>query len=294
MSEAAITADTGAGEADAGTAAAVAAAGESTAGASWREGLPVETRDHPALADFADVPALAKSHIETKEMVGRKGIILPKEGDAADLARFNKEIGVPETAEDYDMSGFTPPEGLQWSDGFQTAMLAKLHARGVPSGQVRGLFDDYAEVRAAEQAAMQAAEGKGNERGTLALKEELGADYPASTALAERAFRAASGDQFEELSHLTLADGTNLGDNPAFVRTFINVGKQYQEHGLAGEKVGGGGFMKTPAQAKDEIATLENNPAYHDADNPEHNMVVAKMNDLYKQAYPEKAPEVLE
>jgi len=245
------------------------------------------------LADLADVPALAKSYLSTKEMVGKKGIILPVEGDEADIARFRTEIGVPDTVDGYDMSGFKPPEGLPWSDGFQKAMLTRLHARGIPNGQIQALFDDYAEVSNDEYQGLVGAATKGHEQATLALKTELGADYEASAALAQRAFKAAAGDQFEELSHVVLPDGTNLGDNPAFVRTFMNVGKQLSEHGLLGGKDSGGSYALTPESAKAEIAILEKNPGLYNEDDPEHKLLVDKKNTLYEMAYPETQVEVL-
>lgn len=288
-------ADGGEGEAGAG---AGGGGGESGAGGgeeSWREtsGLSAEIRDHPTLARYADVPALAKGLLETKELVGRKGIILPKEGDAADLTRFRTEIGVPETVDGYDLGDFKPPEGLPWSDDFQATMLGKLHALGIPNGQIKELFSEYADAQSEQYQVLQDTAAKGHEQGTAKLKEDLGTDYEASTALAKRAFKAASGEHFDTVSQLMLADGTRLGDHPAFVRTFMNVGKQFSEHGLMGEK-SSGGFTKTPEQAQAEIAKLESHPALHNADHPEHDAVVAKMADFYKQAYPETQPEVLE
>lgn len=260
---------------------------------SWRDNLDAEIKDLPALADIQDVPSLAKSFLATKEMVGRKGIILPKEDDAADVARFRSEIGVPETVEGYDLGDFTPPEGLPWSESMQTKMLARLHTRGIPNGQIRGLFDDLAEVQHEEYQALVANQEQGNTRGTAKLKEDLGADYEASMALAERSFKKCSGDNFEELSHITLPDGTNLGDHPAFVKTFINIGKLHKEHELLGEKSGGGGFEKTPEQAASEMAELEKHPAYRNADDPEHKMITDKVNELAEMRWPAESPEVL-
>ena len=259
----------------------------------WREGLDAEIQGHPALADIADVPALARSFIATKEMVGHKGIILPKEGDAVDIARFRKEIGVPETAEDYDLGDFTPPEGLPWDDSFQTAMLGKLHALGIPNTQIRQLFDDYAEVTHEQYSAMVRTQESGHEEGMKALRTELGAAYDSSIALSQRAFKAAAGENFNAVAGITLADGTQLGDNPAFIKTFINIGNQYQEHGLAGEKVGGGGFALTPESAKQELETIEANPNLWKEGHPEQKQLQARKNELAEMAFPEIKPEVL-
>jgi hypothetical protein len=260
---------------------------------SWREGLSEEIREHPALTTIPDVSTLAQNFLATKEMVGKKGIILPKEGDAADIARFRTEIGVPETADGYELGDFAPPEGMPWSDEFQGAMLSKLHEIGIPNGQIRQIMDGYSEVGGAHYTAQVKTAEQGYEQGVAQLKEELGASYGASTKLAERAFKAAAGEHHEELENIVLPSGIRLGDHPAFVRTFINIGKQYEEAGLHGEKAGGSGSAKSPDQAKAEIATLKANPAYTDEHHPEHKLVVDRMNELYEQAYPDSAPEVL-
>ena len=281
----------GAGGAEGGEGGAGAGAGGGDLG--WRSDLPAEIQNDPSLVTISDVPTLAKSFLETKEHVGRIGIIPPKEGDVADLARFRKEIGVPETAEEYNLGDFKPPEGLPWSGDFQTAMLGKLHDIGIPNGQVRQILDGYTEVGGVQHAALELLKDQGYEQGTAKLKEELGANYDASTKLAERVFKAAAGEHADAISHLVLADGTHLGDNPAFTRLFIGIGKQYQEAGLHGEKVGGTGFTKTPDQAKQEIAELESHKALHDASHPEHQIIQDRMTELYKQAYPDEKPEVL-
>lgn len=283
-------ADEGVGEVT--PAAPAAPAGEVTPAASWRDGLDAEIRDHPNLARIADVPALARSFLETREHVGKKGIILPKEGDAADLARFNLEIGVPPTPEEYDLGDFTPPEGLPWSETLQTVMLGKLHARGVPQSQIRGLFDDLADAQNDEYIEMVGVQKKGHESGMAKLKETLGVDYEPSIALAERAFKRMAGDNFEAVNSMVLADGTRVWDHPDFVSLFIKVGKTHREHKIEGETEGGG-FTKTVESAKEEIAKLENHPAWRNADDPEHAIIQSQMDALYLQAYPEQKPEVL-
>ena len=285
----------GTGEAGAGGEAGGQESGAGNGAApGWRETyLDSETQALPALAVFDDVPALAKGFLETKEMVGRKGIILPKEGDAGDLARFHTEIGVPGSPEEYDLGDFAPPEGLPWSEHLQTVMLGKLHARGIPQSQIRGLFEDLAEAENDEYKSMTQTQKQGYETSEKALREELGAAYEPSIALSLRAFKAAAGDEYDTVNHLLLADGTQLGDHPAFIKTWINVGNQYQEHGLAGEKIGGGGFALTPEAAKQELETIEANPNLWKEGHSEQKQLQARKNELAEMAFPETKPEVL-
>lgn len=262
---------------------------EETETTSWRDGLDADLRDNPTLGRYEDIPALARGLVETKELVGRKGIILPKEGDDGDLARFRTEIGVPDTPDNYDLGDFAPPEGLPWSEDFQKGMLARLHRIGIPNGQIKQLFDDYAEESAGLYQGSLEAVIRDRDQNTAKLKTELGTGYTAALELAERALEEAAGENYEELSHMKLPDGSLLGNHPVFVRAFINVGNQFREHGVIGEKTPGERFAMTPEEALAEIAVLEKNPAYRNADDPEHKMVVEKMDTLYKRAYPEGA-----
>ena len=294
MSAAAVGTDSGDAGEGAGQAEGGGQQGGNGAATGWRETyLDTETQALPGLADIPDVATLTKNFLEAKSMVGRKGIILPKDGDAGDIARFRLEIGVPETAEGYNLGDFAPPEGVPWSETFQASMVSKLHEIGIPQSQIRELFDGYAEVTGSEYGTMVAAQEQGHEEGVKALRTELGAAYDSSIALSQRAFKAAAGENFDAVSNLTLADGTKLGDNTAFVKTFINIGNQYQEAGLAGEKVGGGGFALTPAAAEQELRTIEANPNLWKDGHPEQKQLQARKNELAEMAFPEPKPEVL-
>ena len=261
--------------------------------ASWRDGF----ENHPALSDFPDAPEealqeVAKSFLATKEMVGRRGVILPKEGDDTDQSRFFNELGRPETADGYELSGFEPPEGLPWDDGMQSEMLSVLHDAGLNNSQVMKVLSGYAEKQVGQYSELKGLVERNREEALTDLRTELGTNFDSSISLSKQAFRSAAGERFEEVAGLALADGTMLGDHPAIIRTFINIGKQYAEHGIAGDK-GGVSFTKSPETAQQEIAEIEGNPALYDADSPEHAMLVSKRDDLYKQAFPEAQPEVL-
>ena len=295
MSEATIISDTGAAVADDAT---VAAIGEvqpalelESGNVGWREGLDSAIKDHPALVDLADVPSLAKSYLATKEMVGRKGIIPPKADDPADRDRFFNELGRPTTADGYELSGFQPPEGLPWSEEFQTAMLPKLHAAGLTNDQARQVFQDYADVSMHQYASMMETANQGRETTEAALRTELGAAYAESVERSKVAFRELAGENYEEVAALMLADGTPLGNHPAFVRTFLNAANSIREDTTGGEKVGIS-HRKTPEQALQELRELEANPALWN-EGPEQKILQQRRNELSHDAFLEPTPEVL-
>jgi hypothetical protein len=71
------------------------------------------------------------------------------------------------------------------------------------------------------------------------------------------------------------------------MRVFMKIGEQYDEHGLLGDKDGGGGLLKTPETAKQEMAEIYENDAYYNKDDPQHDALVSKMDSLSKMAEPE-------
>ena len=259
---------------------------------SWRDGLPDDLRAHPGLEKYSDVSALAKGFLSQSELVGRKGVLLPKEGDAVDLARFHSELpGYVESPEAYDLDGFSPPEGLPWSDNVQTSMLSAMHEAGLTNGQVNSVLQSYAESQSTELGVMQQTIADATVAGEKALRAEFGASYDAKMAQATQAFALATGDKKEEIENLVMGDGTRFGDNPALVRMFAKLGEALGEDSLRGD--GGSGstqtFTRSPSQAQAELNALANDTghqaALHDPENPEHARAVDRQDALYKQIY---------
>ena len=255
---------------------------------SWRDGFD----NHPALASFPDskeeaFDVVTKSFLETKELVGRRGVILPKEDDAADQARFFNELGRPETAGGYELNGFAPPEGVPWDEDLQGEALEMFHGIGLTNAQTAAVMGWYGGALEKGHTGMQDAMGRARTEAVTQLKSELGTAYEPQMKLAHQAFRSAAGDQYDAVDALILADGTKLNDHPAFIQTFINIGKQYAEHGTHGDKFQDT-TLKTPETALADIKALEQEPGLYDANHPEHAALMNKKADLYKMAYPEK------
>ena len=258
---------------------------------SWRDVLPAEHRDHPTLTTLADVPALAKSYLHAQEKISQKGVVLPKPGDDEDRARFYNELGRPETADGYDLGDFRAPDGLPWQPELVSQMLPKLHALGLNQAQANGLIRAYAEMQSENFSASQSQMALGVETLKQTLAQEYGAAFPEKFELAKRALRSAAGDGYVDLAELKLADGSNLGDHPRFVRAFIKVGESVGEHIFHGSEEGGEtSFSKTPEIAKKELDDLLMdkgwNEAWTDANHPGHKAAVERKRVLFEFAHP--------
>jgi hypothetical protein len=193
-------------------------AGATPPAATWRDTLPDEIKGHASLGKYADVPALAKAYVEAETLIGRKGAIIPKEGDAADVtAAWRKAIGVPDAADGYTIARpETVPEAL-WSDDTAKAYRGIAHEAGLTPAQAQTVAGKFLEMQAAEMARL----GEAGQASVAALRTEWGQAYDTKTALAARAAKAYLP---APLLDLVLPTGMKLGDHPDMVRAFAKIG----------------------------------------------------------------------
>ena len=248
---------------------------------TWQSGLTSEDlRANPLLARFETVDDLANSHLAAQKFIGGEKIAVPQEGWAAeDYNTYWNALGRPEAASGYDLSGFTPPEGVEWSEEFQAGMVDKMHALGMTQAQVSGMFDAYGESVGGQYEAFQAQGVQTQTEGMATLKKEWGTSYGARVDQAKRAFAMIGGDKFQELAELKLEGGGRLGDNPLLIRKMADIGERLGEHSLMGPKTQR--FSQSPDEAHQQEKTLFADKgfveAYTNKLHPEHDAAVAKM-----------------
>lgn len=239
-------------------------------------------RDDPSLADVQDIPTLAKRFIDTKAFVGRKGVILPKDGDAADQERFFKELGRPETVEGYEIKA---PEGLP--DGFPYAPELEgqfkqwAFEEGLTGKQAQNLFNKYLQTNLAQFEAAQKALKDG--MATLAgeLKKEWGDKYQENFAIAQKAM----GEFFPQGSKALAALDKVMGDDADLIRMAFAIGT----------RMGEADFIKGGSNNSDDLNArrkeLMASEAYLQASHPDHKKVLAEVEQIYKKLYPEGAQQ---
>lgn len=264
--------------------------------ATWLESLPADLRGDPSLRTVPDVPTLAKNYIEAQSQIGRKGVILPKDGDAADRKRFHREMGVPDTSDGYDFSNFTAPENLPIDETMIDRMKPVFHEIGVTPDQALGLANAFLTMQGEDYGKAVEQIEQNTEAARQSLRNEYGASYEASMDLAKRAFAALAGDSANEVASLQMIDGTKLGDNAAFFRIFAKAGKSLSEHELMGQ--GTPTVQMTPEAAEAERSKLRADPEFQKAwlapDHPDHKQAVARMARLTGYATPNQEREVVE
>ena len=255
-------------------------AGDGQGQTSWLDSLPedFEFRQDPSLATIPDVPTLAKNYVETKKLVGKKGVILPGEKDPEEKwEEVYTALGRPETPDGYEFARPDLPEGLTYAEDFEKDFRAQAHKAGLSAKQAKALYDWYVPLTMEWAKVGEAALTKAKEE----LASEWGDKVEENTRLAAEAFkRFASPEDYQ-----TMFEGpTPLGNDPRLVRFFYKVGLAMQEDKFVSGKAGGGA-----EDLDQQIAEVEKNPALYDAKDPQHDALVKKRDELYRKKYPETA-----
>ena len=258
-------------------------AGESGS-VDWRSQLPTEFQTDKAFANFKTVGDLAKSYTESRKFISASVRVPPTDAPKEEWDRFNRAMGVPESADKYTKLDKTQiPEGSEydedqekWLDGVafklglsdQKAIMLKQELN------VKGFEADKAtdQERIEERAAAEEA-----------LKKELGKAYTPSLAVAARFAKNIGGEEF-----LNFLDDSRVGNNPAFIRFMIKVSKlTAQDRSIDGSR-GVEDYGVSPEDARIKIAEIrrDKNHPFNAERHPDHKKAVAEMSELYAYAHP--------
>ena len=250
----------------------------------WRDGLSADLRS--GIGDVQSVEDLAKGYVSAQQMIGNSIRIPSKEAgqedwdkfygkfaDVPGLARYNPEdlsslyeaAGRPADAKGYNIEG-APEDFLQVA-----------HEAGLNRQQVEALLDYEKNLNAQQESADQDALNNG----INTLKQEWGLAFDRKVEEGQRAVA------FLEQTAPGLSealDATGAGNHPAVIKVFQALGANLKEgEGFAGTNSGNSGM--TPAEARAQIAEIQNNPQhpYHNGDEA----ALEKYLELHRFAHPE-------
>lgn len=250
----------------------------------WRESLNPDLKANPIFQRFKSVGDLANAYVHAQRFIGGEKLAAPKETwGEPEWNEFWTALGRPETADQYDLGDFRPPEDLPWDDDLQTQMLGVMHKAGLNHKQAREIVAAY---RDQVEGQFRDVIGQIEEIRTESMKslrQEWGRAFDGRLDLARRAAQHALGDQFPTFTNIKLEGGGLLGDDPRFIRMFARLGETMGEHGLVGDKRTR--TTLTPQEAMTEEAKLRGDKgfmaAYLSKEHPEHEIAVQKMADVF-------------
>lgn len=196
----------------------------------WRERIAgKDEKSLSRLKRFASPENLYRSFAEADAKIrsGQYKRTLATDATEDEIASYRKETGVPETADKYEIG---MPNGVEPTEADKAIIdhfKGVFHANHIPADMAKKMVDAFyahqGEVIGAATA--NARETTINNRATL--KAEYGAEYGRNISTAMSWLDGIIGaDARNALVGLPMRDGTNLGDNPAFVKLMVQAALQ--------------------------------------------------------------------
>jgi len=201
---------------------------------TWMASLPDAHKENERFSQFKE-PTEAWDKFDS--FLKAEGTTIARPGENAteeERTAFNdalyKELGRPETADLYDIK---KPDGLPESLPFDEEALkffkGEFHKLGLSKSQAEGIYKTYMDSLVAGVTKEGEAREAAKTEALNALKAEHGDNYPAAITLMDRAVEKFGGPEFKKYM-----DDSGLGNNPALIKTFINIGKAMSEDTLKG------------------------------------------------------------
>ena len=195
--------------------------------ATWLEGIEDDKVKNLA-GRYTTPAAMANALYEANRELSQRVKMPGEDASDEDRAKFNKQMGVPESVDDYEIA---PPEGMDAevfaSEEYQApikSIVADMHAAGASQGVVNAMLAKYFEMEAIGKAEQSRLDTEYMQKAEADLRKEWGSSYDENVAFANDYL-----SKSPDLVKLELRDGSLLGSHPAFVRQMAEVGRMSNE-----------------------------------------------------------------
>lgn len=225
--------------------------------------IPEEIRQHPSLSPIKDVENLARSYVNAQKLIGADKIPMPVNPSDEDLDRIYNRLGRPETPDGYQLNA----DGNIVTEELVKDFADFSHKLRLTPEQASSIMDYYRS--SVEQTNAGSVEQAEEFRKTTeeALKSEWGRAYDQKL---NQAVNAAKEFSNPEIFDLQLSDGSRLGDNPEFIKTFAKIA-EFRQTVTSEDTISENAQsnVMTPKQAQAEIDVILNDKshAYWDKSN---------------------------
>jgi hypothetical protein len=249
----------------------------------WKESLPEDIRNDPALKHITDIQGLTKSYLSGQKMIGADKVPIPgKHATPDDWKAFYQRIGHPANLQDYKLE-------LPNDAGFDEEFVGKLREQafelGILPNQMNKLLGWYSGANKSAIEKMNTDYKTKTLEAVGSLQKEWGQAFGDKVETAKRAAK-----YFAEKNGIpninTWLDGTGMGDDPTMIKFLAFLGGFLKEDGIHGAEFTPS--AQTPNQIDGEIKTILGDPKhpYFDKTHPNHKAAVDHMQKLYGQMFP--------
>lgn len=249
----------------------VTATASEAANRSFLESLPETLRGEKSLASFKDPSELAKSYVEAQKLIGKKVSQMTPE----EIKQFNKNLGVPESKDNYDFGEDTSndPNMVNWFKG-------AAHEAGITQDAAKKLVEKWNGQVAESKKMVESQIELKNEENVKFLKSEFGAAFDEKVNHANKAISKFGGEPLVKV----LSD-YGLQSNPVLVKAFAEAGKLISEGSLP-NPTSNGQYGLTPAEARAKIEQTKADPSFQKRmrsnDIPTREEAFKELENLYK------------
>jgi hypothetical protein len=198
------------------------------------------------------------SYQKLESVIGADKVVLPKDGDVEGEKAFRAKMGVPDTADKYDLK---LPTDATVDQEFIGVAKGWMHEAGLTPRQAQIVAAKWVEYSGVATAGAATAAEQAAEQEMLAFEKEAGNKSDEYKAAAQRAFRIAAkpvGLDGEDSAKIVAAIGANKA-----MKLFSFFGSMAAEARYVDGTTGGfGGF--TPEAALARMNQLKNDSAWRD------------------------------
>jgi len=251
---------------------------------SFLDTIDPQYRNDPSLSGFSNINDLVKEHVNLQSLLGRKGVVTPKEGDSPDVwSKYRQEMGIPE-----ESAGYLNDHDLD--NELYTHLADVAHQNNLSQKQFNELMTGYVDYYSKVIDESEKESNLITEDQINALKKEWGRSFEAKTNISSSALNQITKGSPDAIANLQLSDGTLLGNNPAFIKALASVGEILQEKGLLqGDTVNTSAM--SPDEAQQRLAQLMSDPEksavlFSQDFHPMKQELVKERERLLKFAYP--------
>lgn len=242
---------------------------------NFLDSLSDDLKVHNSLQNFKDADGLAKSYVHLNQLLGKKFEDLSPE----DLDSYYSKLGRPEDAEGYKFPDMENQDVKKWYQDNAFKM-------GLTQDQARGLAESYMELEQSGMKSMEEARAKQSAEWLKTIQDDFGGAFDKRIEVAKKAVKQYGGDEL--VSYL---NESGLGDHPAMVKAFSEIGKEMLEDSLT-QTQASHSFGVTPQEALQKITNLKRDQnfmtSYRSSTAIGHREAVQEIQDLYAIVHPQK------
>ncbi len=242
----------------------------------WLNLLDEDIRGESYLKEAKNVPAVMRSLVHARRMVGKDMVSVPNENSTeAEREEFYTAIGKPSTPEDYNIKRPNDFPEAHWSPELATAAQQMFHKLGLTEKQVAGIVEfNNANTLQTLQSQEQSSQLVHDER-VAGLQKEWGDAFEQKKHLGNVAIEQGTGGDGEFKDRIV----EKYGSDPDFVKFAANLGGKFAEHGTVVPEM----MIPTPSDMDIQIKELMAKDAYLNADNPQHKQLVEQVQALFRK-----------